>query len=407
MRRLISICQACLAILLCLAILTACGAKQTATVAAPETKDAATDPATDPDDVLTDDDWDNIVAQFGNHTLTAAGFSYFYWASYTSFLTYHGSDAQNYLDLYTPLDQQMYSDELTWQDYFINDALMAFRQYCVLNDQADAAGFELSETAQNALANAEEELQSTAEAMGFETVDEYLKANYGNGATLDNYLEYVHDHFVVQEYTAQLQDSFDFTDEEIEAYYDDHAEDYEAAGVYKTDVKMAQLRYLMILPADDSDESYDAIDSAFYEMLDDWEQWEDKSEQGFMSFGEKWSEQGFAQDFLDAVAPGKIYFSYFDDWVFDEPRSPGDTRTWIMESGDYLFYYVGELDDVYWRSQTRYDMCRDTFTTFLLEQISLYSYTVHEENIIISAADDLYTDTDDLLEALEGLEEGE
>ena len=400
MRRLIYISKACLAIVLCLAILTACGTKQTPSTAAPETSNAATDP----DDVLTDDDWDNIVAQFGNHTLTAAGFSYFYWASYTSFLTYHGSDAQNYLDLYTPLDQQMYSDELTWQDYFINDALMAYRQYCVLNDQAAAAGFELSETAQNALLNAEKELLSTAQAMGFETVDEYLKANYGNGATLDSYLEYVHDHFVVQEYTAQLQDSFDFTDEEIEDYYDQNAETYEAAGVYKTDVKMAQLRYLMILPADDSDESYDAIDSAFYEMLDDWELWEDKSEQGFMSFGEKWSEKGFAQDYLDAVAPGKIYFSYFDDWVFDEPRSPGDTRTWIMESGDYLFYYVGQTDDVYWRSQTRYDMCRDTFTTFLLEQISQYSYIVHEENIIISAADDLYSDADDLLDALEGLD---
>ena len=393
--------KACLAILLCLALLTACGARQSTASAEPETANPA---AADPEDVLTDDDWDNVVAQFGNHTLTAAGFSYFYWASYTSFLTYHGSDAQNYLDLYTPLDQQMYSEELTWQDYFINDALMAFRQYCVLNDQAAAAGFELSETAQNALDNAEEELQSTAEAMGFETVDEYLKANYGNGATLDNYLEYVHDHFVVQEYTAQLQDSFDFTDEEIEDYYDQNVETYEEAGVYKTDVKMAQLRYLMILPADDSDESYDAIDSAFYEMLDDWDQWEDKSEQGFMSFGEKWSEQGFAQDYLDAVAPGKIYFSYFDDWVFDEPRSPGDTRTWIMESGDYLFYYVGQTDDVYWRSQTRYDMCRDTFTTFLLEQISQYSYSVHEENIIISAAEDLYTDTDDLLDAMEGLE---
>ena len=393
--------QACLAIVLCLALLTACGSKQS-----PGTADTETpDPAAATDAPLAESDWDKIVAQFGNHTLTAAGFSYFYWASYTSFLNYHGSDAQNYLDLYTPLDQQMYSEDTTWQDYFINDALMAFRQYCVLNDQADAAGFELSETAQNALANAEEELQGTAEAMGFETIDEYLKANYGDGATMENYLEYIHDHFVVQEYTAQLQSSFDFSDQEIEDYYDQNVETYEAAGVFKNDVKMAQLRYLMILPEDQSDESYDAIDAVFYEMLDDWETWEDKSEEGFMSFGEKWSERGFAQDYLDAVAPGKIYFSYFDDWVFDEPRSPGDTRTWVMESGDYLFYYVGQLDDVYWRSQTRYDMCRDTFTTFLLEQIERYSFSVHEENIIISAAEDLYSDP--LLDAIESEEPAE
>ena len=393
--------KACLAIVLCLALLTACGTRQTPENAAPET----TDPAAATETGTAGSEWDKIVAQFGNHTLTAAGFSYFYWASYTSFLNYHGSDAQNYLDLYTPLDQQMYSEDTTWQDYFINDALMAFRQYCVLNDQARAAGFELSETAQNALANADEELQQTAEAMGFETIEEYLKANYGDGATKENYLEYIHDHFVVQEYTAQLQSSFDFTDEEIEKYYDEHAEDYEAAGVYKTDVKMAQLRYLMILPEDQSDESYDAIDAVFYEMLDDWETWEDKSEEGFMSFGEKWSEKGFAQDYLDAVAPGKIYFSYFDDWVFDEPRSPGDTRTWVMESGDYLFYYVGQLDDVYWRSQTRFDMCRDTFTTFLLEQISLYNESIHEENIIISAAEDLYSDP--ILDAIESEESAE
>ena len=391
--------QACLAIVLCLAILTACGTGQTA--ANTETSD----PATPDETASAGSEWDKIVAQFGNHTLTAAGFSYFYWASYTSFLNYHGSDAQNYLDLYTPLDQQMYSEDLTWQDYFINDALMAFRQYCVLNDQARAAGFELSETAQNALANADEELQQTAEAMGFETIEEYLKANYGDGANMENYLDYIHDHFVVQEYTAKLQDSFDFTDEEIEEYYDQNVETYEEAGVFKADIKMAQLRYFMILPADQSEESYDAIDSAFYEMLDDWEQWEDKSEEGFMSFGEKWSEQGFAQDYLDAVAPGKIYFSYFDDWCFDEPRSPGDTRTWVMESGDYLFYYVGQLDDVYWRSQTRYDMCRDTFTTFLLEQISRYNFSVHEENIIISASEDLYSDP--ILDAIESEEAAE
>ena len=166
--------QACLAILLCLALLTACGSKQTPANAGTETADAATQSATDSEDVLTDDDWDNVVAQFGNHTLTAAGFSYFYWSSYTSFLNYYGSDSQNYIDLYTPLDQQMYSDELTWQDYFINDALMAYKQYCTLNDLARAEGFELSEQTQKSLENLPEDLLSTAQAMGFENVGKYM-----------------------------------------------------------------------------------------------------------------------------------------------------------------------------------------------------------------------------------------
>ena len=388
MRRFGNLFKTCLAILLCMAILTGCGAKPP----------AETTPAAEPDSEaqtvteVTEEDWNKIVAQFGNHTLTCAGFSYFYWASYTSFLNYHGSDAQNILDLYTPLDQQMYSDELTWEDYFINDALMAFKQYTTLNDLARAEGFELSEDAQKTLENLPEDLLKTAQAMGFETVEEYLQANYGGGATLENYTEYLHDHFVVQEYTAALQERFDFTDEEIESYYDEHAEEYAENGVTKEDVKMVQVRYIMVLPADQSDESYEAIDTAFNEMLEDWEMWEDKSEEGFMAFGEKWSEKGFAQNYLDAVAPGTVYFSFFDDWAFREPRERGDTRTWVMESGDYLFYYVGQRDEIYWRSQTRYDMCRDAFTTFLLEQMSAYSFSLPEENIIISQAEDLYSD---------------
>ena len=388
MRRFGNLFKTCLALVLCMAILAGCGAKPPAADEPAPESETGVETVSD----LTEEDWNKIVAQFGNHTLTCAGFSYFYWASYTSFLNYHGADAKNYLDLYTPLDQQMYSEDLTWEEYFINDALMAYKQYCTLNDLAAAEGFELSEDAQKTLENLPEELLKTAQAMGFETVEEYLQANYGGGATVENYSDYLKHHFVVQEYTAKLQESFDFSDEEIEKYYDEHAEQYEQAGVTKEDVKMAQLRYIMILPADDSEESYSAIDTAFNEMLEDWELWEDKSEEGFMAFGEKWSEKGFAQDYLDAVAPGTVYFSFFDDWVFHEPRVAGDTRTWVMQSGDYLFYYIGQRDEVYWRSQTRYDMCRDSFTAFLLDQMSAYNFSIHPENIIISQAEDLYSD---------------
>ena len=370
---------------MCLAMFTACGSK----TAEPE---APAEPAEE-ESGATSEEWNRTVATFGDHTLTSAMFSYFYWASYTSFLNYYGSDAQNILDLYTPLSEQMYSEDLTWQDYFIENAFMAYRQYCALNDMAEADGFELSETAQNTLANAENELQGVAETMGFETVEEYLVANYGGGSTFENYMEYIHDHFVVQEYTAQLQNSFAYTDEEVEAFFDEHAEEYAEKGVEKIDVNMAKLRYLMILPADDSEESYTAIDTAFDEMLADWETWEDKSEEGFMSFGEKWSEQGFAQDYLDAVAPGTIDFSYFDDWTFGEPRTLGDIRTYYRQSGDYMFFYVGQTDEVYWRSQARYDMSYDAFTSFMLEKIDTYEFETFPENIIIAQSADLYDDT--------------
>lgn len=387
-----------LVLLFCLSMFTACGTQPEPIVEDPNLEEPGTEEQT-----FTQEDWSRVVATFGDHSLTSAMFSYYYWASYTSFLDYYGGDTQQILDLYTPLDQQMYSEELTWQDFFIDNALMAFKQYCVLNDLAEADGFELSETAQNTLANAEEELTTAAEGMGFGSIEEYLIGNYGTGATLENYLEYMRGHFVVREYTAEIQNRFTFTDEEIEAYYDEHAEEYAAKGVEKIDVNMAQLRYMMILPADETEESYNAIDATFNEMLADWETWEDKSEQGFMSFGEKWSEQGFAQDYLDAVAPGTVYFTNFDSWLFEEPREPGDTRTYYMDSGDYFFYYLGETEDVYWQRQTAYDLSYDSFTTFMLDEINTYEYEVFPENIIIAQAEDLYAEPiteEDLMEQL-------
>lgn len=371
--------QSVLALLLCLLLLVGCN---------------KTTPQQEPEaeQTITADDWNNTVATFGDHTLTSVGFSYFYWASYMSFLNYYGSEAGNMLDLYTPLDQQMYTEDLTWQDYFIENALMAFRQFCTLNDLAEADGFALSETAQNALKNGQEDLMKAAQGLGFESVEDYLKANYGEGASYETFIDYKHDDFVVQEYTAKLQSLFEFTDQEVEDYYDKNAETYEQNGVMKEDVKMAQVRCLMVLPEEQTDEDYAVIDDAFDEMLADWENWEDHSEQGFMSFGEKWSEKGFAQDYLDAVAPGTLDFSFMDEWLFDEPRSLGDTRTYYKESGDYLFFYVGQREDIFWRTQTKFDMQRDAFTTFLLENMSSYEYQTYPENIIISEAEDLYGD---------------
>lgn len=397
MRKSLHLFQIIIVLLLCLSLLTACGAKSQSETEIPEQTEQE-----QPEQEKVN--WDGVVAQFGNHTLTNVGFNYYYWDNVIAFLNDNGSSTQDYFDLYTPLDQQFYSEELTWQDFFINNALMAFKQYSVINDIAESQGFTLSETAQNTLANAENELKGLGEAMGFSSAQEYLAGNYGDGATIESYCEYIHDQFVVREYMASIQDSFDYTDEEVEAYYDEHQDTYIENGLYKNDVNMAKLRYLMVLPEEQTEENYKIIDAAFDEMLADWETWEDKSEEGFMAFGEKWSEKGFAQDYLESVAPNMIDFSYFDDWVFGEPRELGDTRTYYKESGDYMFFYVGQTDEIFWRKQVKSDMCSESFNNTLLNEMANYTYAVHEGNIVIAQTGDLYTDADDITAMLEELE---
>lgn len=363
-----------IALLLCVAVLAGCGQKQ------PE----------EPVETLPAEQWTEVVARYGDHTLDNAMLSYFYWTSYASFLNYYEGSTQALLDLYTPLDEQYYSEGLTWQDFFIENALMAFRQYCVLCDLAAEAGFTLSDTAQDTIAHAQEKLTELAALMGFETAEEYLWANYGSGANIENYTKYLEMQFITQEYTAVLQENNTFTEEEISAYFDENEESYNNIGITKDDRTMKELRYIMFMPSEATQEAYAQIDEVFDNMLAEWDASEDHSEEAFMALGEKWSEQGAKQDYVAWTSPGVIEYDGVDEWLFDDARETGDTKAVYVDTGDYLFFYVSDCGETYWHHQVYYDMRYGVFMNFLNEKMNGYEFESWPEKIVLYRSADMY-----------------
>lgn len=376
-----------LALLLAGAVLmTGCGSQE----GAQEEQQTQTESETETQETVDPEQWDQVVAVFGDHELTNAMLSYYYWTGYASFLGYYGQDVQGMLDLYTPLDQQYYDEDTTWQDYFLDNALLSFRQYSAIYDLAQEAKYSLSENALTSLNTLESNLLENAQQTGFETVEEYLKANYGEGSSLETYREFMRQYFTVMEYTYQLKAQFDYTDEEISDYYDEHAETYEAQGVERNDTPMADVRYLTVSLEDDSENTAQAADEVFDSMLAAWEDQEDHSEEAFMALGEEWSEQGVVQNYLSEVYVGGIDLEGFDQWTFSSERKAGDYTVLDTEYGKILLYYVDTLDSPYWYAQASYDMLYEDYNAFLDETIESYSYEEYRDDMVIGEVEGLY-----------------
>ncbi len=334
--------------------------------------------------------WEEVVAVFGDHELTNAALSYYYWTGYASFLGYYGQAVQGMLDLYTPLDQQTYDGDTTWQDYFLENALTTFQQYCIICDLAQEAHYVLSENALTSLNSLESNLQENAEQTGFESVEAYLKANYGAGSSLDTYREFMRQYFTVMEYTGQLKEQFSFTDQEIADYYEEHAEYYLEQGVEKNDVPMANVRYLTVEQEEDSAGGSQAADQVFDAMLAEWEQSGDHSEEALMALGEAWSDRGAVQNYLGEVYLGGVALGGFDEWVFAPEREAGDYTVLDTEFGRILLYYINQLDAPYWYAQASYDLLYEEYSAFLREEMADVSYEIYPEKIVLGQVADLY-----------------
>ena len=130
-----------------------------------------------------------VAVTVGDHELSNAELNYFYIDSVNNFLSNYGSYAYLFgLDTTKPLSEQYIDEEqtTTWADDFINSAVENAKAIYALNDAAAAAGFTLSEEDQKSIDSA----VSNAEVYalyyyGYSTLEDYLKAMYGNGASVE------------------------------------------------------------------------------------------------------------------------------------------------------------------------------------------------------------------------------
>ena len=170
----------------------------------------------------------------GEHKLSAAELSYFYFdainAAYSDWYNNYGDYTATYvsllygLDVTKPLDEQIYDKDTnkTFADYFIDiaieDAVSAYTVY----DLAAASGDVLDKDDIASIDNTVNNLKVSSVNAGYNSVANYLKSVYGNGANEKSFRKYLELLVASNNFQADIYNGFTYTDGDLSDYNEEN-----------------------------------------------------------------------------------------------------------------------------------------------------------------------------------------
>ncbi len=261
-----------------------------------------------------------------------------YITQYGSYLTYFG------LDTSKDLSTQMYSDTLTWQDYFEQNAVESLKQNKALMAEAKAAGFTYDTTDEY---NTFKETIKTSAASAGISEKEYVRSIYGSYATMGRIEEYVKNDMVMNAYYQKLQEDNAPSDDEIQSYYEENKATYDSVDYRLTTIEadlptepteLADPVEATTAPDADTDgtattdttqdTAYQPSDAEIAKAMEDAKVLADDAEKTVAKDGEAHeNEKKSSVNYL------------ISDWLFDDARKAGDT-TVITNDNSHCYYAV-------------------------------------------------------------------
>lgn len=273
-------------------------------------------------------------------------FDYAYNTSKNNYITQYGSYLSYFgLDTSKDLSTQMYSDTLTWQDYFEQNAVESLKQNKALMAEAKAAGFTYDTT--DEYNTFKETIKTSAAAAGVSD-KEYVRSIYGSYATMGRIEEYVKNDMVMNAYYQKLQEDNAPSDDEIQSYYEENKATYDSVDYRLTTIEAdlptepTELADPVEETAADTtgttdgtaatdttqDTAYQPSDAEIAKAMDDAKVLADDAEQTVAKDGEVHENEK------------KSSVNYMiSDWLFDDARKAGDT-TVITNDNSHCYYVV-------------------------------------------------------------------
>ena len=139
--------------------------------------------------------------------------------TYGSYLSYFGLDTSMGLAGLDDQECSMTTDGGSWRDYFRDMAKMDVQQSRAMLDYAAENGITLTEDEIAEVDTQFEGIEEMAKSYGYGSADKLYSMNYGSGVTTKIVRQAALDSALVQKVYNEKQDSLSWTDEEIEARY--------------------------------------------------------------------------------------------------------------------------------------------------------------------------------------------
>ena len=159
---------------------------------------------------------------------TAAQLNYYYSTAYQSFYNnYYTYFSYGYGPFKTDesLARQAYSDTMSWRDYFIQSAVDNMKQIQMLCDQANAAGFKMSDEEQSDYESACSQVETGWSDNGYSSLAQYLNVVYGKGVTIDLVKQEMYRTDLASAYSSSVYNSYQYNTDQQNDYYTQNEND--------------------------------------------------------------------------------------------------------------------------------------------------------------------------------------
>ena len=155
------------------------------------------------------------------------------------------------LDLYKPLNEQTNSTTGdTWANYFVDTALQQAKFDYTFSALAEEHGYTLSESERADVDTQIYNLEVNSKYYGYTNPDNYLKAVYGAGSTVDSYKAYLTRSALATAYCQHYYNELTVDQPEMDEYFKDKENDFNAY-----DYSYIYLSYTDFIESDSEEET--------------------------------------------------------------------------------------------------------------------------------------------------------
>lgn len=344
---------------------------------------------------------DVVVATFGDRQLNNGQLQAYYWMQFVDFVDYYGDYLGTYiaLDISKPLDTQAVDETgTTWQQYLLEGAVQTWHRYQALCMAAKEAGYQLDESYQASLdAEREKLLSPETDAAGTYAL-EMLRQQMGPGCTAEDYLQYLEDYCYGLQYFADYYDKLQPADEEITAYFKEHAQEFKEMGVEMDDSVLVDIRHILIAPEGEEDENgkytytdedWEKCQQEAQAVLDQWLAGE-KTAESFAALAKEKSED------VTSNSVGGLYENVFegyfgegtdelDAWNMDNDRKTGDYGLVRTNYGYHVVFFEGS--HLKWKQYAMSSLKTEMGNQFTKDLMARYPLEVNYRKIALGLAD--------------------
>ena len=300
----------------------------------------------------------------GDHEITKGEFDYYYYNSYYSYVNNYGEYISYFgLDTSKPLDQQQYSDTMTWKDYFEEQAVNQLKMVYAMKDAGEAEGFTY-DTAED-VEKTMESISSAAENSKMK-VAEYLTSQFGEYAKADKIKKYVQDSSYAGAYYDKIDDEIKISDDEITAYYEENKDNYDSVDyllcTIKADIPEIEEEESETEELSEAEQTAKkAVEEAAREtaMADAKKKAESmlaeaKDKAAFLSVYDKYATDTETEAEHIGSSKTSVISTDVAEWLFDSERKAGDTA--VIENSASDAWCVVLFEDRYLNHEKTFDM---------------------------------------------------